>query len=414
MAILGTVMPKSLIQQQLYNMNKDYRGNQIWKSAYDAISLQENLALNQAKNVYDSDIAQAYLASQQTYRGIYGSNAFDSSKEYLAESNRENLAKAYESFRQNYASNVANIQSTASESRAAIDTALTQESGYAKQFVDILNSGEYLSWVAENSPDFFGENSTYRQDLIDLGVLTPNADNTGYTETTGNLFSTENGTIDTEGNLTEKGKNLYRFMLSMDAKGEGYSLTNFLMNNKNYDKLSEWLTSQGTNQYGSNYEMVLNDILGIESDDLKYMSGIHSNEFESYNPADKEKLDNLYEAGRIDQETYDKYSQQYEEGSFVNSARNYSLSTTIGKTGDRFTIRFDGEKKWKAGEYVAGSLANDDMQNALNDFYGGKPDNQVITLYKNKLYIYGAGGWREVMSTSKYNVEDAINKYKNI
>lgn len=410
MSILGTVMPRSLIQKQLYDMNKDYTGNQIWKSAYDAISSQENAALYQAKSVYDSDIAQAYLASQQLNRNIYGGNAFDSTRQYLADENRANLAKAYESFRQNYQSNVSKIQSTAAESRTAIDKALAQETDYTKQFVDILNSGEYLNWVAENSPDVFSDTSAYRQDLIDLGALKQNEDGT-YVQSTGDLFGVENGTIDSDGNLTEKGKNLYRFMLNMGMKGEGYSLTNYLESNKNYQELSKWLTSQGTNQYGSNYEMVLNDILGIDSDDARYVTGVHDEDFYTYSKESQNRLNELHDMGRIDDATYEKYQTLYDEQSFRNSATNYTINSAGG---DRFRIQFEGEKKWRSGKYAKGAYVNDELQTALDDFYGDAPDVNTLTLYKNTLYIYDKDGWRKVNSTTQYDVSDAINKYKNI
>ena len=149
----GTLYTKDQISEQLYNYNKDYRGRQVWSDAYATINRDAALASTQLEQQYESDIAQAYLASRRASQEIAGSSLNTGTQALLQSQVQDDLTAAYEKYKTNYASNLSQLQEQVNQQTSIVDQALA---GQTQNVQNYLNSFvDYVNWLSEKHPEAY-------------------------------------------------------------------------------------------------------------------------------------------------------------------------------------------------------------------------------------------------------------------
>lgn len=290
----GAIFTSGTIGQALRDANKYYDDqadkifenytqgvNQLYQP-YNSAIRDIDLSASQQKEIltqdYTNALSQAYLSSRINQSNIYGSDFGSGMKSYLNESNNMALQKAYESYKNNCISGMADIDKSATSMKSELQTmldknisnlynaAIDETKEFDKNFNTkvenskaFLNSGhDYLSYLYENNPDVFNR-VEFQQFINDDGTL----------KTYDQIFNVKNGTLVADENgyrLTDKGKDIYRILLNNDANT---SWGSYLAGSKSTEGLLEWLTTGSEGYKGSNLDEIFSSVLGI--DDISEM-----------------------------------------------------------------------------------------------------------------------------------------------
>lgn len=430
----GTLYTKDQISKQLYNYNKDYRGRQVWSDAYATINRDAALASTQLEQQYESDIAQAYLASRRASQEIAGSSLSTGTQALLQNQAQNDLTAAYEKYKANYASNLSQLQEQVTQQTSIVDQALA---GQTQNVQNYLNSFvDYVNWLSEKHPEAYMTShivdeqelgNPYALDLLSYNPMGA----TGSSVTSSQLLA---DLYDEQGNITDRGKDFYR-LLAGSMGGKGYSYSDFL-NDTNQGDLIEWLESSDTSGTQTNKEMVWNTMLGI--DDIRYLPGSIGLELavDDYAKASdtRKQLGELLDAGRITQDEYDERVNKLYEKTSVDTAW-YLEGLGDGGKGDDIDIaigRTDRGDSKETYDLQVGDSVDDELAKELNYLATGdenktpydnsrwwkiKNYNSANELHKNKvivaygkMYVYTKKGWKTVKSKQD-NVDDAVKAF---
>lgn len=143
----GMIMSTDQYAKQLAALNRDYYGRKTWESLYSSVDLSKQQQIGQLTEDYSSAIADAYNIAYKNNATIAASNLGQGYKALAMEETDAALEEAYNTYRQNYLSSVADVESSAASASASITDALMTEAQYTK---DMSEAGyQYLQYLWE-------------------------------------------------------------------------------------------------------------------------------------------------------------------------------------------------------------------------------------------------------------------------
>ncbi len=272
----GRITTTDSIAKQLKKYNTNYEGRKTWDQLYGAVGLSTNQALEQAQYDYYSAMNDAYAAAYNEAAAVQNSALAQGYKTKMLSDLDYDLNEAFNSYRQNYLTQKQNIESTAAEAKATVDSALLTQAKNVKAYAD--SPYQYLTTMFNRA---YG-NEDYEPDSRLLEVFEKNPNWSKYVvenEGQKSLLSEQElykQLYDKDGNLTIKGADFYDQMMNDLGVtiGEEYSFHNWLANENS--ELFEW--SQSYNPYDYNPDLYGNStnmsgmktMFGMTSDDETY------------------------------------------------------------------------------------------------------------------------------------------------
>ena len=269
----GSIYSKQDVRNALLDANKLYKNTfesidkAAAKSVYD-IDKYAQTAMDALNSQYNQTLSQQYATSKQAQQSIYGSDLGSNYKNYLADQNKIALQEAYNSYRQNYASRVSELNNSVQELRTSnakqvadakqeVENELNKDVQFAQQYDNAYY--DYLTYMYENNPTMF-EDERYAP------YLTTDEDGNVLPLSKAQLVQPGGIMYDVDGNLTEQGKNLIR-LIENGKQGE-YSFGSYLASDDKYGELLDWATTVSDITGETNRDKVLRNIYGIEPDDV--------------------------------------------------------------------------------------------------------------------------------------------------
>lgn len=310
MAQYGMIYDTASIKSQLAEANRDYYGRKTWEDLYGSIDYAKQQQIGALEQDYSKATAEAYAAAYRANQGIAASNLGQGYKAAAMEETDLALDEAYEAYKQNYLSGVAEIEAAAAQQTQVVTDALTEQ---AENIRDFANTPyQYLQYVFEQYAEgeqkdniFYNEEmwKRYTKEVKDeAGNLTGErelksweelANYAAYEEITdefGNTKKQWTGLYDESGNLTIKGADFFDQMINQLAyEGRGISFGQWLAENN--QELYDWSQSYNPYDYteaGSNLGS-FKTMVGLTSTDEKYTF------MERFGGLNKSEVDKMYE-----------------------------------------------------------------------------------------------------------------------
>lgn len=304
MARSGIIYTTDEVKSQLAESNRQYYGQKTWENLYNSIDYAKQEALGLAKQNYSQEMADAYASAYRSDQSILSSNLGQGYKTAALDETEQALQEAYNTYKQNYLSNVATIESNVAKQTASVTDALTTESENTTKLANSFY--EYLKalWEKYQEGDV-EDNIFYNKEIWNRytnPVLNEKGKATGELElkswdeiaawgayedgTSGKEWT---GLFDDKGNLTIKGVDFYDQMMNSEAvRGGALSYGDWLYE---YDKdLYEWSSSYNPYNYteaGTNLGS-FKTMVGLTSTDQTYAF------IERFGGMTASEVDNLY------------------------------------------------------------------------------------------------------------------------
>ena len=309
MAQYGMIYDTSDIKSHLAEFNRDYYGRKTWEGLYGSIEYAKQKQIGQLGQDYSSAMAEAYASAYRANQGIAASNLGEGYKVAAMEETDLALEEAYNSYRQNYLSGLAEIETAAAQQTQNVTDALTKQSEYIRDYAN--TPYQYLQYVFEQYAEGDkSENIFYNEDLWkrytkevkdEQGNLTGERElksweeivnygaHESITDEFGNTKKEWTGLYDEQGNLTIKGADFFDQMFNQLAdEGRGISFGQWLAENN--QELYDWSQSYNPYDYtdaGSNAGS-FKTMVGLTSTDEKYTF------MERFGGLTKSEVDNMY------------------------------------------------------------------------------------------------------------------------
>ncbi|MBR2385226.1 MAG: hypothetical protein IKA99_06455, partial [Clostridia bacterium] len=309
MAQYGMIYDTGSIKSQLAEANRDYYGRKTWEDLYGSIDYAKQKQLGQLEQDYSGAMAEAYASAYRSNQGIAASNLGEGYKAAAMEETDIALEEAYNAYKQNYLSGVAEIETAAAKQTQTVTDALTEQAEYIRDFAN--TPYQYLQYVFEQYGEgeqseniFYNEEmwKRYTKEVKDeVGNLTGErelksweeiANYGAYEEITdefGNTKKQWTGLYDESGNLTIKGADFFDQMINQLAyEGRGISFGQWLAENN--QELYDWSQSYNPYDYteaGSNLGS-FKTMVGLTSTDEKYTF------MERFGGLSKSEVDKMY------------------------------------------------------------------------------------------------------------------------
>ena len=288
----GYIQTASNVARQLRELNKDYRGRKTLESMYSTIDAQEQSALSDLTYDYDLQVAKAYSTAFANKSAVANSAYGTGYKQQGSADIDAALQEAFMSYKQNYLSSAAKVESSANEARADIDAAIAnvdeQTLQDAQNYVDYQNSAyTYLKYLYNKA--FPGEDADYDADSTLTKMFNEDINWSKYivkekvlnedgTETETSRLMTQqelmqrNYDMDAtgQGTINKAGVDFYDQMLnSFSQEASSYSFHAWLAekNPKLYDwsQQGSWIDTEAGTNIGAFKKFV-----GLESTDDQY------------------------------------------------------------------------------------------------------------------------------------------------
>ena len=309
MAQYGMIYDTGSIKSQLAEANRDYYGRKTWEDLYGSIDYAKQKQLGQLEQDYSSAMAEAYASAYRANQNIAASNLGQGYKAAAMEETDIALEEAYQAYKQNYLSGVAQIETAAAQQTQKVTDALTEQAANVRDFAN--TPYQYLQYVFEQYGEgeqseniFYNEEmwKRYTKEVKDeAGNLTGErelksweeiANYGAYEEITdefGNTKKQWTGLYDESGNLTIKGADFFDQMINQLAyEGRGISFGQWLAENN--QELYDWSQSYNPYDYteaGSNLGS-FKTMVGLTSTDEKYTF------MERFGGLSKSEVDKMY------------------------------------------------------------------------------------------------------------------------
>lgn len=379
MAQYGMIYDTASIKSQLAEANRDYYGRKTWENLYGSIDYAKQKQIGQLKQDYSTATAEAYASAYRANQGIAASNLGEGYKIAAMEETDLALEEAYNAYRQNYLSGVAEIETAAAQQTQTVTDALTEQAEYTRDFANAPY--QYLQYLFEQYGEGDqSENIFYKEELWKRytnevkdkdGNLTGErelksweeiVDYGAYEEITDEFGNTQKqwtGLYDEQGNLTIKGADFFDQMLNQLAdEGRGISFGQWLAENN--QELYDW--SQSYNPYNyteaSSNEGSFKTMVGLTSTDEKYTF------MERFGGLSKSEVDKMYSrfTGKLT-ELNNKINESSgrDTKEFINEFTD--LTAEIGKLAEQLGIDADIENELgmsldDLGKYLANNASN--------------------------------------------------------
>ena len=271
----GLITTTSNTASQLKELNKDYEKRRTWASLYGSVDLAEQQVLSSLQYDYSKDVLDAYATAYGEKSVIANSALGSGYKEQSLYDINESLNEAFNSYRQNYMSNVAAVKETSQEAKQGITDELILQAENVNKYRAMPY--QYLTNLYNRS---IGTEDVEADDkLAKMFVENPNWNKYLVTDETGTRLKTEQELLDehyVDGKLTIRGADFYDQMLNElgTTYGSEYSFHNWLANED--AELYEW--SQSYNPYNYAPNMLgestnlssVQTMFGLASDDQTY------------------------------------------------------------------------------------------------------------------------------------------------
>lgn len=379
MAQYGMIYDTASIKSQLAEANRDYYGRKTWEDLYGSIEYAKQKQIGQLEQDYSTAMAEAYASAYRANQGIAASNLGEGYKAAAMEETDIALEEAYNAYKQNYLSGVAEIESAAAQQTQTVTNALTEQAEYIRDFAN--TPYQYLQYVFEQYGEgeqseniFYNEEmwKRYTKEVKDeQGNLTGErelksweeiADYGAYEEITdefGNVQKQWTGLYDEQGNLTIKGADFFDQMINQLAyEGRGISFGQWLAENN--QELYDWSQSYNPYDYteaGSNIGS-FKTMVGLTSTDEKYTF------MERFGGLSKSEVDKMY-SGFTSKLTELNSKVMQSSGRDAKEITNEftDLTAEIGKLTDQLGITADIESELgmsldDLGKYLANNASN--------------------------------------------------------
>lgn len=379
MAQYGMIYDTASIKSQLAEANRDYYGRKTWEDLYGSIEYAKQKQIGQLEQDYSTAMAEAYASAYRANQGIEASNLGEGYKAAAMEETDIALEEAYNAYKQNYLSGVAEIESAAAQQTQTVTNALTEQAEYIRDFAN--TPYQYLQYVFEQYGEgeqseniFYNEEmwKRYTKEVKDeQGNLTGErelksweeiADYGAYEEITdefGNVQKQWTGLYDEQGNLTIKGADFFDQMINQLAyEGRGISFGQWLAENN--QELYDWSQSYNPYDYteaGSNIGS-FKTMVGLTSTDEKYTF------MERFGGLSKSEVDKMY-SGFTSKLTELNSKVMQSSGRDAKEITNEftDLTAEIGKLTDQLGITADIESELgmsldDLGKYLANNASN--------------------------------------------------------
>ena len=383
MAQYGMIYDTSTIKSQLAEANRDYYGRKTWRDLYGSINYAKQKQIGQLEKDYSTAMAEAYASAYRTNQGIAASNLGEGYKAAAMEENDLALEEAYNAYKQNYLSGVAEIETAAAQQTQTVTDALTKQAEYIRDFAN--TPYQYLQYLFEQYGEGDkSENIFYNEELWkrytnevkdEQGNLTGERElkswdeivNQGaYEEITDRFGNTQKqwtGLYDDSGNLTIKGADFFDQMLNSSAyEGRGISFGEWLAENN--EELYDWSQSYNPynwapDAYGQNKNVgSFKTMVGLTSTDEKYTF------MERFGGLSKSEVDKMY-SGFTSKLTELNSKINKSSGRDTKEITNEftDLTAQIGKLTDQLGITADIENELgmsldDLGKYLANNASN--------------------------------------------------------
>lgn len=282
----GIHMNASAIQDMLEN-NQTYNGNKSWQQLYSSAALDYQSQSDALMKSYGDTIAQAYKSSLQQQNAVYDLGLTDAGTADIRAQSRQDLMAAYNSYLSNYRTNQSELAYAYAEQKGLYDEALSTEANnyanlynYASKYWSDVLSGATIAEDDRNSPiiengKIVGYNpiTTSLIDKYGFDWLTREV-NGERTPLTGDQLM--NVLYDTNGQLTEKGREFYDFIFNNTAYSgytdvEGNPVTSFDTYISNNDSdLYSWLHSANGFDSTKNRLQTAKGMIGLDPNDQTY------------------------------------------------------------------------------------------------------------------------------------------------
>lgn len=245
------------VAKTLYDMNKNYQGQQTWRQAFIDTDLAEEKALSELKYDYSKDVAEAYATSLQNRNAILDTSLGQGYKQQAIEQNAMNLQEAFEQYRQNYLQNTAKVEERYGQIENSISGSLNEQASAIANIVNLIP--EYYNKIYENNPDLFSDAAKYpawQQFVDEEGQFIPY--NKLFAPGGKNPLTVVNP--DNSVSLTEEGRKVY-YRLLRDTSNT-YSFQQFL-NDKGLSEYVDAYMSDSANYGDKLGEVLVRDVLGM-------------------------------------------------------------------------------------------------------------------------------------------------------
>ena len=378
MAQYGMIYDTATIRSQLAEANRDYYGRKTWEDLYGSIDYAKQKQIGQLEQDYSNAMAEAYASAYRSNQGIAASKLGEGYKVAAMEENDLALEEAYNAYRQNYLSGVAEIETAAAQQTQTVTDALNKQSEYIKDYANAPY--QYLQYLFElygegdqSENIFYNEElwKRYTKEVKDeQGNLTGERElkswdeivNYGaYEEITDEFGNTQKqwtGLYDDHDNLTIKGADFFDQMINSSAyEGRGVSFGQWLAENN--QELYDW--SQDYNPYdytaARSNAGSFNTMVGLTSTDEEYTF------MERFGGLSKSEVDKMY-SGFTSKltEINDKIAKSSGQNSKEITNEFTDLTAQIGKLTDQLGITEDIENELgmsldDLGKYLANNAS---------------------------------------------------------
>lgn len=238
----GSIFTKDSVASQLEDANRNYYGQRTWANIFGNIDLSGQMAQDALRNQYGSLIGESYATSKMAEANLMSSGFGQGYKESLLASNQSALEKAYDSYLQNYQSDLQAIKDTVTANRDQAKKALDTQADFTARYGNAHY--DYLSALYDRYDK--GE-STLFDDANYAKYL--NRDENGLV--TGLMSSDQihNMLYDEQGNLTRAGVDFFD-QLEHDDLLMDYSFGDYLQSED--PDLYNWAVSDNPYNFAQN------------------------------------------------------------------------------------------------------------------------------------------------------------------
>lgn len=270
----GSIFTKESVAKQLKELNRDYEGRLTWASMFGNVDLARQQAIEGAQSVYGSAIGEAYAAAHQNQAAIGMSNLIEGQKQSAFDANQLALEQAYDSYLQNYKSNLGTIEQNAAGNLQLINEQLYKQADFTSRYANAHIDYLYDLWNKRESSDIAGK---LFDDKSFAQYMTPILDENGVpsTDKNGNVVNTlinreqlNNLLFDETGeNLTPTGRAFFDMIENSELLRDEYSFGSYL--SETDKELYDWAVSGNPYNYteGMTNAATFKTLVGQESTD---------------------------------------------------------------------------------------------------------------------------------------------------
>ena len=304
----GYITSTNEYKKQLKDLNRNYEGRRVWDELYGQIGLSKQLAESTLNQDYSTNVLDAYSEAYNQRLAIANSALGTGYKQQAMEDLDFALSEAFDSYRQNYLTQKAQIDENALAANQAIDAELTKQAKNIKLYQDsFYNYLDDLWNRAQGTGKYedIGVNTTLQNLFINDPLwsrYTEKIDKNTHLLDSSSLYAQ---LYDANHMITDKGRDFYDQMFNSlgVVEGKDYSFHRYL--SEVNPELYDWSIASNPYDYteaGTNMG-TFKTLMGLDSKDNEYKfiernSGLTKADVEVYLNKFAERFKNLDTSGK--------------------------------------------------------------------------------------------------------------------